>query len=112
MSEGPAPLERKRTELSVILATMGEIRAAYGYAQFVGEPLAEELTQIQSFMLFLIATAVKRKPGRERRRQRCLENHRLIVASLSEAGTYSPRRANLELGLAAERCLSVPASGA
>ena len=94
VSEGPAPVERKRTELSVILATMGEIRAAYGYAQFVGEPLAEELTQIQSFMLFLIATAVKLESRAENAAGSDAWKTTVwnVVASLSEAGTYSDRQ--------------------
>jgi hypothetical protein len=53
----------KRNELAVILATMGEIRAAYGYALFVGEPLQEELVKVQSFMLFLIDASVKLESG-------------------------------------------------
>src|SRR5688572_5664220 len=57
--EGSMAQERKRADLALILATMGEIRAAYNYALFVGEPLSEELTRIQSFMLFLIELAVR-----------------------------------------------------
>jgi hypothetical protein len=51
--------EIKRIHVTTILATMGEVRAAYGYAVHVGEPLQEELARIQSFMLFLLETAVR-----------------------------------------------------
>lgn len=54
-----APWRRKQLDVATILATMGEVRGAYGYAVFVGEPLQEELAQIQAFILFLIDTAVK-----------------------------------------------------
>jgi hypothetical protein len=54
----PAPKEQKRQLLGVILATLGEIRAAYNYAVFVGEPLQEELARIQAFTLFVMDSAV------------------------------------------------------
>lgn len=94
--EGSRSEHRKRADLALILATMGEVRAAYNYALFVGEPLSEELTQIQSFMLFLVDLAVR------------LENHGgsgasaaasawkttlwNVVASLSEEHVYSSRQ--------------------
>jgi hypothetical protein len=62
--ESRISLEEKRGELAVILSTMGEIRAAYAYALYVGEPLQEELTRIRSFMLFLIDQAVGLGGGR------------------------------------------------
>ena len=62
--ESGVSLEEKRGELAVILSTMGEIRAAYAYALYVGEPLQEELTRIRSFMLFLIDEAVGLGGGR------------------------------------------------
>jgi hypothetical protein len=43
---------------------MGEIRAAYAYSLYVGEPLQEELTRVRSFMLFLIDRAVALSGGR------------------------------------------------
>jgi hypothetical protein len=62
--ESGASLDEKRGELAVILSTMGEIRAAYAYALYVGEPLQEELTRIRSFMLFLIDESVGLGGGR------------------------------------------------
>jgi hypothetical protein len=62
--ESDLSLEEKRGELAVILSTMGEVRAAYAYALYVGEPLQEELTRIRSFMLFLIDQAVGLSGGR------------------------------------------------
>jgi hypothetical protein len=53
-----APKEEKRKLLAIILATLGEIRAAYNYAVFVGEPLQEELARIQAFTLFVMDNAV------------------------------------------------------
>jgi hypothetical protein len=84
-----ASLEEKRTELAMILATMGEIRAAYAYAVFVGEPLQEELTRIQSFMVFLLGLAVKLQGGGGAISawKTTLWN---IVGALSERRTYSP----------------------
>jgi hypothetical protein len=64
--ESSMPQHRKRGALAVILATMGEIRAAYNYAVFVGEPLAEELTRVQTFMMYLIDIAIGLQSDRER----------------------------------------------
>jgi hypothetical protein len=86
--ESTASLEEKRTQLAIILATMGEIRSAYAYAVFVGEPLQEELTRIQSFMVFLLSLAVKLEDGAGATSawKTTLWN---IVGSLSERDTYS-----------------------
>jgi len=62
--ESSASIDEKRGELAVILSTMGEIRAAYAYSLYVGEPLQEELTRVRSFMLFLIDRAVALSGGR------------------------------------------------
>lgn len=48
--------EEKGRHLAMILGTLGEIRAAYAYAVLVGEPLQEELSQIQIFMLDILGT--------------------------------------------------------
>jgi hypothetical protein len=86
--ESAASLEEKRTQLAMILATMGEIRAAYAYAVFVGEPLQEELARIQSFMVFLLSLAVQLEGGTGAISawKTTLWN---IVGSLAERKTYS-----------------------
>jgi hypothetical protein len=87
--------ERKRAHIAMILATMGEIRAAYNYAVFVGEPLQEELTRIQSFTLFLIDAAI-RLEGRSMRPQAGNPAWRTtiwnIIGSLSEREIYSDQQ--------------------
>jgi hypothetical protein len=92
--EGSMPQERKRADLALILATMGEIRAAYNYALFVGEPLSEELTRIQSFMLFLIDLAVRlESDGGSGASTAAASAWKTtlwnVVASLSEQNVYS-----------------------
>lgn len=88
--ESSVSLEEKRGELAVILSTMGEIRAAYAYALYVGEPLQEELTRIRSFMLFLIDRAVSLSGGRDDPAasawRTTLWN---VVESMSERDVYS-----------------------
>jgi hypothetical protein len=93
--ESPASQEQKRAGIAMILATVGEIRAAYGYAVFVGEPLQEELAQIQSFVLFLINAAIKLENGMG---TPSAGNHAWktaiwnVVGSLAERETYSSRQ--------------------
>jgi hypothetical protein len=95
ITQSSASYEQKRIHIAKIMATMGEIRAAYGYAVFVGEPLQEELAQIQSFMLFLINAAIKLKNGMGITSS---GNHAWktaiwnVVGSLSERETYSSRQ--------------------
>src|SRR5215208_6341276 len=54
----PSTAAEKRRNVAIILATMGEIRGAYNYAVFVGEPLQEELARVQAFTLFVMDNAV------------------------------------------------------
>ncbi len=44
----------KQRELAMILSAMGGIRASYNLAVSIGEPLQEELTEVQVFHLYLI----------------------------------------------------------
>lgn len=89
-----ASMEEKRSELAVILSTMGEIRAAYAYALHVGEPLQEELTRIRSFMLYLIDRAIGLGEGR---RDPAASAWRTtlwnVVESMSERELYSAEQA-------------------
>jgi hypothetical protein len=85
----------KRNELAVILATMGEVRAAYGYSLFVGEPLQEELVKIQSFMLFLIEASVRLQAGQARERAASSAWKTTfwnVLDSLNERKIYSGRQ--------------------
>lgn len=47
----PGSEEDKLRELRLILSTLGGFRAAYNFAVVVGEPLQQELTLVQAFML-------------------------------------------------------------
>jgi hypothetical protein len=93
--ESSASHEQKRAGIAMILATIGEIRAAYGYAVFVGEPLQEELVQVQSFLLFLINSAIKLE---DKMGTLSAGNHAWktaiwnVVGSLAERETYSSRQ--------------------
>jgi hypothetical protein len=92
ITEGSTSPEQKRVRIAMILATMGEIRAAYGYAVFVGEPLQEELMRVQSFMLFLIDVAVRlenRAGPAAAGKQAWKTTLWNVVGSLSERDTYS-----------------------
>jgi hypothetical protein len=61
--EGPASLADKRLQIATILMAAGEIRSAYNYAVFVGEPLTEELTRVQDFTLAVIDAAARLSQG-------------------------------------------------
>jgi hypothetical protein len=61
--EGSASLADKRMQIATILMAAGEIRSAYNYAVYVGEPLSEELTRIQSFTLFVVDAAARLSNG-------------------------------------------------
>jgi hypothetical protein len=61
--ESPASLADKRLQIATILMAAGEIRSAYNYAVFVGEPLSEELTRVQSFTLAVVDAAARLAQG-------------------------------------------------
>lgn len=61
--EGPASLADKRLQIATILMAAGEIRSAYNYAVFVGEPLSEELTRVQDFTLAVVDAAARLSQG-------------------------------------------------
>jgi hypothetical protein len=83
--------EDKGRHLAMILGTVGEIRAAYAYAVLVGEPLREELAQVQIFMLDIIS-AMSKLPYADddgQRRQSWQTMVFGIVTALSERQIYS-----------------------
>jgi hypothetical protein len=51
--------DERRQNINLVLATMGAVRSAYAYAVLVGEPLQEELMQIQIFLLELLDRSVR-----------------------------------------------------
>jgi len=57
--ERSGPDDAKVRELWGILATLGAIRARYNLSVIIGEPLAEELTRVQVFMLYVLEEAVR-----------------------------------------------------
>jgi hypothetical protein len=56
--EADTPIAVKRQRIAKILSILGEVRAAYNYQVVMGEPLAEELTEVQLFSLDVIALSI------------------------------------------------------
>jgi len=84
--------DEKLRQITSVLSTMGEIRAAYAYEVTVGETLVEELTRIQSFTLLVLDTAVQLSRGdfTDRRRREAWRTTLLgVVDSLAERSKYS-----------------------
>jgi hypothetical protein len=94
--------EEKRRNVAIILATMGEIRGAYNYAVFVGEPLQEELARIQAFTLFVMDNAMGLERPRPNCSSACRTALRGVVESLSAHGIFSKEQI-LSLAQALER---------
>jgi hypothetical protein len=86
---GPLTAEEKRSNVAIILATLGEIRSAYNYAVFVGEPLQEELARVQAFTLFVMENAVGLESPRPECSSACRTALRGIIESLSAHGVFS-----------------------
>jgi hypothetical protein len=87
--ETPSGAFEKQQQLSLILTTMGEVRAAYNTSVIVGEPLSEELTRVQVFNLYLLDAASKL--AAEPQPLAAWKTTLLGVArSLSEANIYTP----------------------
>ena len=89
-----APLTdgEKLRRVALILSITGEARGAYNYAVGVGEPLTEELTQVQVFALFLVDVSVRlatASPGGSPRNAAWKTTLFGVVQSLSERDTYS-----------------------
>jgi len=85
------PDDKKISELWMILGTLGAIRARYNLALIIGEPLAEELTQIQVFMLYVPDETVRFSEQAMRSPSVAWKTCFLgIVESLSEKDIYSP----------------------
>jgi hypothetical protein len=94
--------EEKRRNVAIILATMGEIRGAYNYAVFVGEPLQEELARVQAFTLFVMENAVGLETPHPDCSSACRTALRGVIESLSPHGIFS-REQILSLADALER---------
>jgi hypothetical protein len=86
---GPSTSDEKRRNLEIILATLGEIRAAYNYALFVGEPLQEELSRIQAFTLFVMDRAIALASAGRACSSACGTALRTVVDSLSRRDVFS-----------------------
>jgi hypothetical protein len=85
-----APLERKLTDLNMVLAAMGSVRAAYAYALLVGEPVAQELTEVRRFLIFLLDRAGALAAQAEAEASPAWKTSYVdVVASLSERETLS-----------------------
>ena len=101
--EGPASLADKRLQIATILMAAGEIRSAYNYAVFVGEPLAEELTRVQSFTLAVVDAAARLSQSEASASSVSAWRTTLsgVIHSLSEREVYSvEQRARLTAAIA------------
>jgi hypothetical protein len=98
----PSTAAEKRRNVAIILATIGEIRGAYNYAVFVGEPLQEELARVQAFTLFVMDNAVGLETPRPDCSSACRTALRGVIESLSPHGIFS-REQILSLAAALER---------
>ncbi len=87
----PATHQEKQSELRTILATMGSLRGSYNLAVMIGEPLQEELTQIQVFHLYLIGIVAELEEDLAHSRGSPAMKTALlgVVRSLSEENVYS-----------------------
>jgi hypothetical protein len=98
----PSTAEEKRRNVAIILATMGEIRGAYNYAVFVGEPLQEELARVQAFTLYVMGNAVGLESPRPDCSSACRTALHGVIEALSPQGIFS-REQILSLAEALER---------
>jgi hypothetical protein len=98
----PSTAEEKRRNVAIILATMGEIRGAYNYAVFVGEPLQEELARVQAFTLYVMGNAVGLESPRPDCSSACRTALHGVIEALSPDGIFS-REQILSLAEALER---------
>jgi hypothetical protein len=86
------PMRERRLQIAIILGIVGELRAAYNYAVVVGEPLHEELTRVQTYILYVLASSIRMShamttgPGPVEAWRTTFFG---IVSSLSERDKYS-----------------------
>lgn len=89
--ERSGPDDEKIRELWMILGTLSAIRARYNLSVVIGEPLSEELTQVQAFMLFALDETVRFSEEAMRSPSVAWKTCFLgVVESLGEKDTYSP----------------------
>lgn len=88
----PQPDAEKLRQVALILSITGEARAAYNYAVALGEPLQQELTQVQIFALYLVDVSVRLTgavPDRRWRSSAWKTTLFGVLLSLSERDVYS-----------------------
>jgi hypothetical protein len=91
LSSGASAEERQR-DLRMILAIMGALRSSYNLATLGGEPLQEELAEVQAFNLYLagaIADLTGGKPIDPSCSTAIKTTYLGVVTSLSESRIYS-----------------------
>jgi hypothetical protein len=90
-------IAQKIRQVDLILAITGEARASYNYQVALGEPLQQELTDIQVFALYLVDVAAKlATEGRRPASLSWATTYSGVVHSLSEYSNYStPQRQQL-----------------
>jgi hypothetical protein len=83
--------EEKQRQITMVLSTMGEIRASYAYAVLVGEPLSEELARVQAFTLVVLDAAIRLSAGTidPSRKKAWRTTFFGIADSLADHGRYS-----------------------
>ena len=85
------PDDEKIRELWMILGTLSAIRARYNLSVVIGEPLSEELTQVQAFMLYALDETVRLSEEAMQSPSVAWKTCFLgVVESLGEKDTYSP----------------------
>jgi hypothetical protein len=85
------PDDEKIRELWMILGTLSAIRARYNLSVVIGEPLSEELTQVQAFMLYALDETVRLSEEAMRSPSIAWKTCFLgVVQSLAEKETYTP----------------------
>ena len=89
--ERSGPDDERIHELWMILGTLSAIRARYNLSVVIGEPLAEELTRVQVFMLYVLDETVRLSEEAMRGPSDAWKTCFLgVVQSLAERNVYSP----------------------
>jgi len=88
-----ASIAQKIRQVDLILAITGEARASYNYQVALGEPLQQELTDIQVFALYLVDVAAElAAEGGRPPSLSWATTYSGVVHSLSEYSIYSTRQ--------------------
>ncbi len=93
IAEQPVSNEEKLRQLRIILASLGNFRAAYEVAVMVGEPLEHELAEVQAYSLQ--AAAIAAGLGNEDNKAAWVTMVAGVLDSIGNTGRYTPSQAIL-----------------